>query len=161
MHKAYQPFKPATNRYLQKKWDHAHYKEHRKKVENAKPVVDTKGFETPSHVQLKLKKLQIQEEKLAIIERDNHLLSSRLATIMLSKGLIDHRNPSFEHSSLNNEKRRKKLLEVSGENQAMLQRLSACESDYRRQQWEDNWKRIEQQRDDIAKYPRGLTKKST
>ncbi|KAL2094049.1 hypothetical protein ACEWY4_011361 [Coilia grayii] len=159
MHKAYQPLKPATNKYLQKKWDQTHYKEHRNKVKNAKPVVDTKGIETPSHVQLKLKKLQLQEEKLAIIERDNHLLSSRLANIMLSKGLIDHRNHSFEHSSLNTEKRRKKLLEVGCENRAMLQRITACESDYRRQRWEEDWKKIEHQRDDIAKYPRGLTKK--
>lgn len=32
MHKAYQPLKPAANKYLQKKWDQEHYDEHRKKV---------------------------------------------------------------------------------------------------------------------------------
>lgn len=32
MHKSYQPLKPATNKYLQKKWDQTRYEEHRNKV---------------------------------------------------------------------------------------------------------------------------------
>ncbi|XP_041966360.1 uncharacterized protein CFAP97D2-like [Alosa sapidissima] len=156
MHKAYQPLKPSTNKYLQKKWDQTYYEEHRSKVKNAKSVVDTKGIETPLHVQLKLKKLQLQEEKLAIIERDNRLLSSRLADIMRSRGLVDHRNYYSEHS-LNAERRQKEFLQVSCENQAILQRIRACESDYCQQRWQEDWKNVEHQRDDIARYPRKLT----
>ncbi|KAK3526491.1 hypothetical protein QTP70_029992, partial [Hemibagrus guttatus] len=100
MHKAYQPLKPAANKYLQKKWDEEHYAEHRKKlialfvheVREAKPTVDTKGIQTPIHIQVKLKKAQVQEERQAIIDRDNQLLASRLADIQHSKGQIDHRN---------------------------------------------------------------------
>ncbi|XP_048113093.1 uncharacterized protein CFAP97D2 [Alosa alosa] len=162
MHKAYQPLKPSTNKYLQKKWDQTYYEEHRSKVtllsKNAKSVVDTKGIETPLHVQLKLKKLQLQEEKLAIIERDNRLLSSRLADIMRSRGLVDHRNYYSEHS-LNAERRQKEFLQVSCENQAILQRIRACESDYCQQRWQEDWKNVEHQRDDIARYPRKLAKK--
>lgn len=32
MHKSYQPLKPATNKYLQKKWDQTCYEDHRNKV---------------------------------------------------------------------------------------------------------------------------------
>lgn len=35
---------------------------------------------------------QVQEERMFIIERDNHLLASKLAAISRSKGLVDHRN---------------------------------------------------------------------
>lgn len=32
MHRSYQPLKPATNRYLQQRWDQNDYENHRKKV---------------------------------------------------------------------------------------------------------------------------------
>ena len=35
---------------------------------------------------------QLQDERLSIIDRDNRLLASKLADIVCSKGLVDHRN---------------------------------------------------------------------
>lgn len=32
MHRSYQPLKPATNRYLQQRWDQEDYENHRRKV---------------------------------------------------------------------------------------------------------------------------------
>ncbi|MGH0125363.1 UNVERIFIED_CONTAM: hypothetical protein FKN15_028744 [Acipenser sinensis] len=156
MHRAYQPTAPAANKYLQKKWDQSRYEEHRRKVVKARPVVDTKGFQTPAHLHLKLKKLQLEEERLATIERDNHILSSKLSDIMRSKGLVDHRN-SYPERSLNAEKRRQQLQEVTRENQGILERITIQESEYRRQRWEKDWERTERCRDDIARYPRRVT----
>ncbi|XP_034763510.2 sperm axonemal maintenance protein CFAP97D1-like, partial [Acipenser ruthenus] len=133
-HCAYQPTVPASNKYLQKKWDQSRYEEHRRKVVKARPVVDTKGFQTPAHLHLKLKKLQLEEERLATIERDNHILSSKLSDIMRSKGLVDHRN-SYPERSLNAEKRRQQLQEVNRVNQGILERITIQESEYRRQRW--------------------------
>uniref|UniRef100_A0A3P8ZEJ9 Uncharacterized protein n=1 Tax=Esox lucius TaxID=8010 RepID=A0A3P8ZEJ9_ESOLU len=154
MHKAYQPLKPATNKYLQKKWDETRYEHHRNKVSTARPMVDTKGMRTPAHIQLKLKKLQLQDERMAIIEKDNHLLSSKLCDIVRSKGLVDHIN-HYPEKSLNADKRRDELLQVTRQNQAIYQRITACQSDYRRQLWVDDWERVERRRDDIARYPQG------
>ncbi|XP_061077221.1 uncharacterized protein CFAP97D2 [Conger conger] len=156
MHRAYQPLKPSTNKLLQQRWDQTRYKEHVRKVKAAQPMVDTKGIQTPAHVQLNLKKLQSEEEKLAIIDRDNHLLASKLADIMRSKGRVDHRN-NYPEISLHTKKRRDELQEVSRQNQAILQRITSRESEYRRQVWEENWERVERRRDDIARYPRGIT----
>ncbi|KAJ8417172.1 hypothetical protein AAFF_G00283990 [Aldrovandia affinis] len=156
MHRAYQPLKPTTNRYLQQRWDQTRYEEHVSKVKTARPMVDTKGIQTPAHIQLKLKKLQVWEERLATIERDNHLLSSKLADIMRSKGLVDHSN-NYPEQSLNTEKRRHELLQVTRQNQVILQRISARQSEYRRQVWEEDWEKVERRRDDIARYPRGVT----
>uniref|UniRef100_A0AAY4E7K6 Uncharacterized protein n=1 Tax=Denticeps clupeoides TaxID=299321 RepID=A0AAY4E7K6_9TELE len=158
MYKAYQPLRPATNKYLQMRWDQAQYEEHRTKVKNARPVVDTKGAQTPAHVQLKLKKLQLEDEKLAIVERDNQLLASKLADIVRSKGMVDHRN-DYPERSLNAERRREELLKVTRENQAILHRLTGRQSDYRRPLWEESWEKVERRRDDIAKYPRGVSNK--
>ncbi|XP_060742261.1 sperm axonemal maintenance protein CFAP97D1 [Tachysurus vachellii] len=158
MHKAYQPLKPAANKYLQKKWDQDHYDEHRKKVTEAKPIVDTKGIRTPTHIQAKLKKAQVQEERQAVIDRDNQLLASKIADIQLSKGRIDHRN-FYPARSLNSESRRIKLLEVAHENQAIYERITAQESEYRRELWQDDWVRIEQRREGITRYPHGVAHK--
>ncbi|XP_066523104.1 sperm axonemal maintenance protein CFAP97D1 [Hoplias malabaricus] len=160
MHKAYQPLKPATNKFLQKKWDHTHYETHRKKVREAKPTVDTKGIRTPTHVQLKLKKVQVQAERQAIIDRDNLSLASRLAGIEHSKGLVDHRN-EYPERSLNAGRRRQELLQVTRENLAIYQRITARKSEYRRELWEEDWERVERRRDDIAQYPRGVANKQS
>ncbi|XP_051740184.1 uncharacterized protein si:ch211-284k5.2 [Ctenopharyngodon idella] len=158
MHKSYQPLKPATNRFLQQRWDQTRYEDHRCKVREAKPVVDTKGIQTPVHIQHKLKKVQLQEERMSIIERDNHLLASRLAAITRSKGLVDHRN-HYPQYSLNAQKRKEKLLQVTHENQEIYQRIMTQKSDYRRELWEEDWEKVKRRRDDIARYPRGVTNK--
>jgi E3 ubiquitin-protein ligase TRIP12 len=44
------------------------------------------------HLHLKLKKLQLEEERLATIERDNRILLEKMSTIMRTKGRIDNRN---------------------------------------------------------------------
>ncbi|XP_056596641.1 uncharacterized protein si:ch211-284k5.2 [Triplophysa dalaica] len=160
MHKSYQPLKPTTNKYLQKKWDQTRFEDHRNKVRAAKPVVNTRGIQTPAHVQLKLKKLQVQEERSAVIERDNQLLATRLTAISRSKGLVDHWNHYSEYS-LNAERRRAELLHVTHENQAIYQRITERKSEYRKELWEENWEKVGRRRDDIARYPRGVTDKQT
>ena len=65
MHRAYQPLLPTHNKLLQKRWDDRYYSEHRDKVRSANPMVDTKPPPTYMHLHLKLKKLQLEEERLA------------------------------------------------------------------------------------------------
>ncbi|XP_029379745.1 uncharacterized protein CFAP97D2 [Echeneis naucrates] len=158
MHRSYQPLKPVTNRYLQQRWDQNNYENHRRKVSSALPVVDTKGMRSPAHVQLKLKKLQLQDERLSTIHRDNRLLASKLADIVCSKGLVDHQN-QYHLRSLNADRRREELLLVSRQNQAIYQRITARQSEYRRQLWLGDWERAERWRDNISQYPRGLADK--
>nr|XP_043892952.1 uncharacterized protein CFAP97D2 [Solea senegalensis] len=158
MHRSYQPLKPVTNRYLQQRWDQNNYENHRRKVSFALPTVDNRGTRTPAHVQLKLKKLQLQDERLSTIDRDNRLLASRLTSIVSSKGLVDQHN-QYHLRSLNIDKRREELLLVSRQNQAIYQRLTSRQSEYRRQLWLDDWERAERLRDNISQYPRGLADK--
>ncbi|CAF89741.1 unnamed protein product [Tetraodon nigroviridis] len=153
MHRSYQPLKPVTNRYLQQRWDQKRYDAHRKKVSCSLPAVDDRGPRTPAHLQLKLKKLQLQDERLAAIHRDNRLLGARLAHIGHSKGLVDHQN-QYRLRSLNTDRRREELLLVGRQNQGIHQRIASRQSEYRRQLWLDDWERAERLRDNITRYPR-------
>ena len=62
------------------------------KVKHAKPMIDSRPPLTFMHLHLKLKKLQLEEERLATIERDNRILLEKMSTIMRTKGRIDNKN---------------------------------------------------------------------
>ncbi|XP_071991892.1 uncharacterized protein CFAP97D2 [Engystomops pustulosus] len=154
MHRAYQPILPCGNKYLQQKWDKTYYDEHKRKVQSAKPMVDTNSPQTYVHLNLKLKKLKLEEERLTTIERDNRLLLEKMSAIMRTKGRVDNKN-NYESKSLNREKREQELLKVSRENQTIGDRLSKCEPQYRVERWHEDWVKAEKYMDSIAKYPRG------
>ncbi|MGH0161066.1 UNVERIFIED_CONTAM: hypothetical protein FKN15_040665 [Acipenser sinensis] len=140
MHRAYQPTAPAANKYLQKKWDQSSCGGYDCYdllvfILISPFVCEPAGKGEPGH------------------HRDNHILSSKLSDIMRSKGLVDHRN-SYPERSLNAEKRRQQLQEVTRENQGFLERITIQQSEYQRQRWEEDWGRTERCRDDIARYPR-------
>ncbi|KAM4046264.1 uncharacterized protein CFAP97D2 [Anomaloglossus baeobatrachus] len=154
MHRAYQPILPCGNKYLQQKWDKTYYDEHKRKVQSAKPMVDTNHPQTYVHLNLKLKKLKLEEERLSIIERDNRLLLGKMSAIMRTKGRIDNKN-NYDAKSLNKEKREQELLKVTRENQTIGDRLTKCEPQYRVEKWHEDWSKAEKYMDSIAKYPRG------
>ncbi|XP_041482796.1 sperm axonemal maintenance protein CFAP97D1-like [Lytechinus variegatus] len=153
MHKSYQSILPCHNRLLQQRWDQKYYDEHRQKVKEAKPMVDTKAPTTYVHLHLKLKKLQLEEERLAVIERDNRILLEKMSVIMRTRGRVDNRN-NYIHRSLNREKRQRELLRVTRENQEILRRILAREPEYNHLEWDRQWEENEQFMDNIARYPR-------
>ncbi|XP_055518610.1 uncharacterized protein si:ch211-284k5.2 isoform X1 [Leucoraja erinacea] len=154
MHRHYQPTAPASNRYLQQKWDQDKYQKHRTKVETAAAVVDTKGSWTPAHIQVKLKKVQLQEDRLAIIARDNQILSFKLVDIMRSNGTVENWN-NYICKSLNAEKRHRQSMQITQENQAIFHRITQCKSQYKSSRLNEEWERVKRVQNDIAHFPRG------
>ena len=57
----------------------------RSKVANSKSVIDNQPPDTYMHIHLKLKKLQVEEERLAVVERDNRILLEKMSWIMRTK----------------------------------------------------------------------------
>merc|ERR1712134_117906 len=92
MHRAYQPITAANNKLLKKRWDQRQYDLHRAKVHTSAAVIDNHAPETYMHMHLKLKKLQVEEERLAVVERDNRILLEKMSYIMRTKGLVDNWN---------------------------------------------------------------------
>jgi len=157
MHKSYQPILPSHNRLLQKRWDNTYYDEHRSRVRSAKAMVDTKAPQTYVHMHLKLKKLQLEEERMSTIERDNRLLLEKMSQIIRTKGRVDNRN-YYQYKSLNHEKRQRELLRVTKENQKILGRITVREPEYSQRRLERDWRKQEQLMDNIARYPKNWWK---
>lgn len=153
MHRSYQSILPASNKLLQMKWDQTYYKEHRRLVRDAQPMVDTKAPATYMHLHLKLKKLQLEEERLATIERDNRILLEKMSYIMRTQGRVDNRN-NYEYKSLNREKRQRELLRVTKENQAILKRVMMRKPEYSAHQWQREWEENQTFLDSISHYPK-------
>lgn len=153
MHKSYQSILPTHNKLLQKRWDNTYYDEHRRKVRTAAPMVDTKAPPTYMHLHLKLKKLQLEEERLATIERDNRILLEKMSYIMRTRGRVDNRN-LYEYKSLNKEKRQRELLRVTKENQAILQRITLRQPEYSAKRWAEIWDEEQKFIDNISHYPK-------
>lgn len=153
MHKSYQPINATHNKLLQQRWDMTRYSTHRRKVNQAEAVIDNKAPNTYSHLHLKLKKLQIEEERLATVERDNRILLEKMSCIMRTRGRVDNRN-DYQQKSLNKSKRQRELLKVSSENKAIMKRIAAKEPQYNHLDWEEDWKTNQQYMDNIAKYPK-------
>ncbi|KAM6341355.1 uncharacterized protein CFAP97D2 [Podargus strigoides] len=153
MYRPYQPILPCSNKYLQQKWDTAKYEEHKKRIQTAKPIVDTSAPAIYSHLQLKLGKLKLEEDRRSIIEKDNRLLLERISYIMRTKGQIDNKN-DYKAKSLNGEKQKQELQRVNQENRAILDRITKAQPHYQVQRWHEEWQRAEKYMANIARYPR-------
>ncbi|XP_052018372.1 uncharacterized protein CFAP97D2 isoform X2 [Apodemus sylvaticus] len=91
MHRVPQLTTPWANRDLQRAWEKT-YQDHRKKVQNAQPLVDTHPPQAYNHLHLKFKKLKMEEERLSVIDRNNYLLLQRVASAMKTRGQTDGQN---------------------------------------------------------------------
>lgn len=121
-HKAYRPPRPCASKILTRKYDQAVYDAHRERVAKATASLDNGPPKEYMHLQVKLKKIQAEEDRLAEIERDNRILLDKMAKIMRTSGNIDCRN-YVEFKSLDREKRQRELVAIARENQAMLHRI--------------------------------------
>jgi len=120
-------------------------------------MVDTKAPQTYVHMHLKLKKLQIEEERMSTIERDNRLLLEKMSQIIRTRGRVDNKN-YYSYKSLNYEKRQRELTRVTRENQKILQKITGKEAEYSHQKLEADWRKHEQMMDNIARYPKNWWK---
>ncbi|XP_069098125.1 sperm axonemal maintenance protein CFAP97D1-like [Pleurodeles waltl] len=126
------------NTVLKKKWDSQHYQGHRSRVEAAKSEIDNKPPKVFLHQHVQMKKLQMELERMAVIEKDNRLLLDRIAHIMRTKGCVDNWNECYI-KSLNDGKRNRDMVKLSMENQAFNKRLQESKSFYDHKKWEDDW----------------------
>jgi len=140
MHRSYRPVKPAQSKLLQYHWDNGQYEQHRKRVSTARSEVDTRPPATYMHLHLKLKKLQMEEERMAVIERDNRILLAKMSDTMRTQGRVDHRNDNKYSKSLNQDRRSHEALRVTRENQDILERITSAKSNYDHEVMEQDWR---------------------
>ncbi|KAM4623074.1 sperm axonemal maintenance protein CFAP97D1 [Discoglossus pictus] len=126
------------NNSLKKKWDDQHYQCHVTRVKTAKPEIDNVPPRSFLHHHVQMKKIQLEQERLAVIEKDNRALLERIAHIMRSKGAVDNWNNCYLRS-LNTGKRNRDILRITMENQAILKRIQDSKSGYNHKKWESEW----------------------
>ncbi|XP_032258443.1 uncharacterized protein CFAP97D2 [Phoca vitulina] len=97
MQRAPRPTLPCGSKCLPGTWEKA-YQDHRRKVQDAQPLVDAHAPRSLSHLHLKLKKLKLEEERLATIDRDNRLLLEKLSCILRTRGQTDRSNNCTQRS---------------------------------------------------------------
>lgn len=105
------------------------------------------------HLHVKLKQIQVEEERLAVIERDNRTLLSKMSIIMKTNGGIDNQN-NCEYKSLNREKRLRELLRATKENEEMMKRIMTKKPEYDHTQWDRDWVANQQHMEQISAYPK-------
>ncbi|KAK6473080.1 hypothetical protein HHUSO_G27752 [Huso huso] len=103
-----------------------------------KAVVDNKAPRTYLHFHIKMKKMQMEQERLAAIERDNRLLIEKMAHIMSTTGRVENWN-DYESKSLNIGLRHRELVKITLENHAILRRINNQKPIYNHNKWIDNF----------------------
>ncbi|KND03166.1 uncharacterized protein SPPG_02227 [Spizellomyces punctatus DAOM BR117] len=124
---------PTCNKLLGRRWDMAKRKIHLQRLAKAKSSIDTSPPKEYPHLQHKLKKLQMQEERRAQIEHDNKILVDKMSSIMKLEKKVFGQHPSplrFAHS-LNANRRQREVKKVNQDNMAILERLEGRESFYK------------------------------
>ncbi|XP_032352450.1 uncharacterized protein CFAP97D2 isoform X1 [Camelus ferus] len=116
---------PRTGERQQRTWEKA-YQDHRRKVQEAQPLVDTRAPLTLGHLHLKLKKLKLEEGRLSVIDRDNRLLLEKVSCIMRTRGQASSRS-ACTRRSLDRGKRDQKHHRVQREDKIILERITDSE----------------------------------
>ncbi|XP_044155427.1 sperm axonemal maintenance protein CFAP97D1 [Bufo gargarizans] len=100
------------NNILKKKWDSYHYQCHMSRME---------------------------QERLAVIEKDNRLLMEKIAHIMRTRGAVDNWNNCLLRS-FNSSRRNREIVRITAENQAIHKRIQDSKPNYDHKKWEEEWK---------------------
>lgn len=142
---------PVASRVCDDKFRDRSYRIHRQKLQKIKPSIDNKAPPMYPHLYQKLKKAQMEEERCSEIERDNRTLVRRMTEIMQRSG-IDTKN-SVQYRSLNKDMRRRELVRITQENQALLKRIQSRQPTYNHLLWEQDRERSEALCERICRYP--------
>ena len=91
LHRSYQPH-PDTTRFLKKKWDAIEYNTHRRRVIEAKSVVDNQLPKTyHSLLHIKTRKVELEEKRAMNIARENQVNLQR-CKLAAEKSVVEQKN---------------------------------------------------------------------
>ncbi|CAG9330978.1 unnamed protein product [Blepharisma stoltei] len=142
---------PVCNKHLSKRWDEHTMQIHYNKLRRIKSAIDKSCPVTFGQLKHKPKKDQLTEERFTEIERENRLLLEKMSHIMNTRG-----NRSFSQThkkSLNLAVRKRKLVQITEENQALLKRLQDKLPHYNVNKWEEERRESEKRLHYMCEYP--------
>ncbi|KAJ3053440.1 hypothetical protein HK097_004254 [Rhizophlyctis rosea] len=166
-HRHYPTIHPTCNKLLSRRWEEHAKNLHLRKLKEARASVDNKVPRRYPHLEMRLKRLQIEEERLYEIERSNHILLDRIAFQLVNASQVSdleqarriahvedelggHWNAA---GTLNGPKRRKDWEKIQNENMTILQRIEDKAPYYDRRKWLEERHKSLSYLANIAQYP--------
>lgn len=141
---------PSSNKKLSKLWNAKNLSLHHSNLKKVKSRIDLSSPSHFEHLRFKAKNLIMQEERYSEIERENKILLNKMTQI--SNTQSSKRLPILS-KSLNKEARKRKLVQITMENQAIMKRISQKKSTYNIDKWENQRKAVEKMLGNICEYP--------
>ncbi|KAJ3404732.1 hypothetical protein HDV05_006924, partial [Chytridiales sp. JEL 0842] len=160
-HRRYSSVYPCANRLLAKRWDDAARERHRQKLATMKAYIDNAPPKQPGHLQLRLKRIQQEDDNLAKIERDNHILLDRMARLMTTpqgfSGLDEsyHLRPAIQKPTPSARKKKEELQQIEQQNQILMQRVEARGPHYNHESWDEERRLNLSYLQRITRFPEG------
>ncbi|XP_013406318.1 uncharacterized protein LOC106170869 [Lingula anatina] len=135
----------VPSKLLQKKWEDRKYKSHMDKMHSMKSGLDTTPPKKQPHLTLRLKKVQLEEDRQAKIDNDNELLLQKMSWIMTSRGRLDNWN-DYESKRdkilhLNRGMRDREQQKIANENIRIAKSLNEVKPVYNIGKWEEEDKK--------------------
>ena len=129
--------------------------QHVMKVQNMKPSIDMKTPISASfkHLQYNSKRMQMEAERNADIERENKILLGKMYTIMNAEPAYKSDLTSSSVQSLNMTVRKQEYDRIARENQAIMQRILQREPHFDRRALDEDWKVTQRYLHNISEYP--------
>jgi len=145
---------PVSNKLIFKRINERNRQIHLNKLSQIKSSINRQPPLSFNHLKVNKKKNQLYETKLTEIERENRILLEKLTNIMKAPAKLPA--PEKHPRSLNRETRKKELVKITIENQAILKRLKEQKSMYDHNSWLNERKRHETYLKNISEYPMSI-----
>ncbi|KAM7451307.1 hypothetical protein ABFA07_000987 [Porites harrisoni] len=116
--------------------------DYHQRLQNVKPFLDITPPKEHQHLQLSVKKLQMQQERQAAIDRQNEVILSALMKIKQSPARVDHWKKDWKPSDDRLKRfRERKQRRIRVENQKQQERLRNIQPYYDVDEWEKDFKK--------------------
>ncbi|KAJ3414817.1 putative ATP-dependent RNA helicase dhr2, partial [Chytridiales sp. JEL 0842] len=156
----YNPLNPTCNKILAKRWEEHSRELHYRRLKQARPSIDTSPPKVYPHLEMRLKRMQVEEERLLDIERKNHILLDRIMFQMVNPSVASHQK--FRKREKDNldfimgasyQRRKREMDRIQKDNLVILQRIENKEPNYNRLEWLADRKKNLYYLCNIAQYP--------
>lgn len=145
---------PIGNKICAKRGEQRRHDQHREKIRTMKPSIDTSEPRVCQfdHIRNNLKREQMLEERYSEIDRENRILLQKMSDIMRQPSFSMVKEAKGPHS-LNKDFRKKELIRITQENQAILKRIQSAQPIYSHIQWEEGHRRNQGYLRNSCEYP--------